>query len=223
MTSHCVCAFDEEGIAYSGGHNGLVYKWENRQAVGTFKGAEHGFVSALRAIDGCLYAGGKCGTVTVFSLPDMSVSRTVKFTSMIRAIDCQNGNMLVGCRNGSIFHCEGGNQKEIMSSHNDGEVWGLSANGSQVATSCDDNQVIIWDTDKRCKSSAVIVSNEKRQPKAGKASTLSHLPASQCSRSVILKPDGQLVVAANDGRVHVWDSITASEPSKVLEDSREWI
>lgn len=52
MTSHCVACFDDEGIAYSGGLNAMVYKWENRQCVSTSKGAKHGFVSAIRAVDG---------------------------------------------------------------------------------------------------------------------------------------------------------------------------
>lgn len=131
--------------------------------------------------------------------------------------------MLIGTRNGSIFFCSGGNQKEIMSSHHDGEVWGLDTQGDKVCTSGDDNQVIIWDTTKRCKSSCVIVSNEQRQSKAGRASTLSHMPASQCSRAVIYCDNGGLIVAANDGRVHIWDSVGATEPSKTLDDADEWI
>jgi len=87
MTSHCVSCFDEEGIAYTGGHNGMIYKWENRMCVGNSKGAKSGFVSAIRAVDGQLFAGGKCGTVTVFSLPDMAVTQTICFDSMVRAID----------------------------------------------------------------------------------------------------------------------------------------
>jgi len=185
MTSHCVVCFDEEGVAYTGGHNGLVYKFEERKCTGTWKAANFGFVSAIRAVDGKLFAGGKCGTVTTFSIPDMTVETTCKFDSMIRAIDCMNGNMLIGTRNGSIYHCAGGNQKEIMSSHHDGEVWGLDTCGDKVVTSGDDNQVIVWDSSKRCKSSCVIVSNEKRQSKAGRASTLSHMAASQCSRAVV--------------------------------------
>jgi len=87
MTSHCVACFDEEGIAYTGGHNGMVYKWVDRHCAGNYSGAKTGFVSAIRAVDGQLFAGGKCGTVTVFSLPDMTVSNTISFDSMVRAID----------------------------------------------------------------------------------------------------------------------------------------
>lgn len=154
----------------------------------------------------------------------MTVTSTISFDgNMVRAIDHQNGNLLVGCRNGSIFHCNGGNQKEIMSSHHDGELWGLASGAGKVVTSADDNQVIIWDVENKKKSSCVIVSNEKRQSKAGRASTLSKMPASQCSRAVIYRDDGCLVVAANDGRVHVWDNIAASAPARTLNDSAEWI
>jgi len=223
MTSHSVVCFDEEGIAYSGAHNGQVYKWEERKCVGTFTGAKSGFVSAIRALDGKLYAGGKCGTVTCFSIPDMAVETTVQFDSMIRAIDCLDGAMLIGTRNGSIYHCNQGSRKEIMSSHHDGEVWGLDHQGDKVITSGDDNQVICWDTTKRCKTSKVIVSDEKRSSKKGKASTLSHMPASQCSRAVIFCENGGVIVAANDGRVHIWDKCTDTAPSKTLDDAEEWI
>ena len=130
MTSHCVGCFDSEGVGYTGAQTGDVYKWVDRQCAGTYKAAKKGFVSAIRAVDGCLYAGGKCGTVTVFSLPDMTATTTVEFDSMVRAIDCMSGAMLVGVRDGSIYHCEGGARKEIMASHHDGEVWGLDVQGS---------------------------------------------------------------------------------------------
>jgi len=110
-----------------------------------------------------------------------------------------------------------------MSSHHDGELWGLASANGKVVTSADDNQVIIWDVENKKKSSSVIVSNEKKQSRKGRASTLSHMAASQCSRAVIYKDDGCLVVAANDGRVHIWDNISASAPCKTLEDSAEWI
>lgn len=223
MTSHCVGCWDNEGNAYSGGQNGQVYVWVNRQCTKNVTGSKRGFVSAIRCAEGSLFVGGKDGCVTVFALPDLSVTKSVAFDSMIRAIDCMNGNMLVGTRNGSIYHCAGGDMKEIMASHHEGEVWGLDVCGTDVATSCDDNQVIVWDSVACKKKCAVTVSTEKRTSKKGGASTLSALPASQCSRAVIFKPDGGLIVAANDGRVHIWDSTTASAPSKTLSDAAEWI
>jgi len=71
---------------------------------------------------------------------------------MIRAIDFLDGNMLVGVRNGTIYHveCDIDKRKEIMHSHNDGEVWGLDkVDDNCVVTSGDDNQVIIWDVEQR--------------------------------------------------------------------------
>jgi len=49
--------------------------------------------------------------------------------------------MVVGLRNGSIIehNFETGVQKEIMASHNDGEVWGLDFDLEHVFTSGDDN------------------------------------------------------------------------------------
>lgn len=63
------------------------------------------------------------------------------------------------------------------------------------------------------------VSDEKRNSKKGKASTVSHLPASQCSRAITCSKAGVSVVCANDGRAHV---IKGSEILKVLDDAEEW-
>lgn len=81
---------------------------------------------------------------------------------MIRSIDHMDGNLLIGGRNGTIYHCgmESGDQKEIMHSHNDGEVWGLDKYGEgTVVTSGDDNQVIVWDIEKHCRKNVMIVSD----------------------------------------------------------------
>lgn len=140
---------------------------------------------------------------------------------MIRAIDALDNDILVGCANGSIYQSE--QATEIMCSHNDGEVWGLDTNGSIVATSGDDNQVILWDTEKRKKLSSVIVSNDRKSSRKGRASSLGSGAASQMSRSIIFCQNGGLIVAANDGRVHVWKNPSDPKACSVLDDSEEWI
>ena len=97
-----------------------------------------------------------------------------------------NDSLLVGLRDGTIWHrpCGGGDGTAIMSSHNDGEVWGLAEHGGKIITSGDDNQVIVWDPSKRMKECSHIVSNESKKAKRGGASTMSKLPASQQSRCV---------------------------------------
>jgi len=54
---------------------------------------------------------------------------TCEFPSLIRAIDCMGDKLLVGQRNGTISYNNGPNmQTELMTSHDDGEIWGLAEN-----------------------------------------------------------------------------------------------
>jgi len=60
--------------------------------------------------------------------------------------------MLVGQRDGTITCVEkSGDMTPIMSSHSDGEVWGLAQNpeGKVVLTTGDDNKIMAWDPAER--------------------------------------------------------------------------
>jgi WD40 repeat protein len=77
---------------------------------------------------------------------------------------------------------------------------------------------MVWDIDKRKMALQMIVSDEKKNSRKGKASTVSNLPASQCSRAIAC--NGAIsVVCANDGRIHV---NKGSQKITVLEDPDEW-
>ena len=86
--------------------------------------------------------------------------------------------MLAGLRNGDIWlrPLDGGEGKVIMSSHNDGEVWGLCRHGDKIVTSGDDNQVIVWDPIERMKVTSYVVAEKAGEHKRGGASTLSSKP-----------------------------------------------
>ena len=89
-----------------------------------------------------------------------------------------------------------------MNSHSDGELWGLDVSTfPHIVTSADDNQIITWDasTRKMVKSTPLTTTRQVAAKKGG-ASTLSSLPASQCSRAVVVQ-NGSIVAAGNDGAV----------------------
>jgi hypothetical protein len=132
-TSFPCAAYDSEGNAYTGGCNGKIYKWNNRMLQGTFD-VEKGSLHGLRIIDGKILVGGKDGSVHTLGM-DGSESECKAFGSLVRSVDCHNGKLLVGTRNGTIS-CDG---KEIMHSHNDGEVWGLNVTDTTATTTGDDN------------------------------------------------------------------------------------
>jgi len=83
----------------------------------------------------------------------------VDYNDLIRSIDIFNGNMLVGTRDGSIWHISPSTGSNlIMSSHSDGEVWGLDTHQGKVLTTGDDNKVILWNPEKRTMESKSHVS-----------------------------------------------------------------
>ena len=177
MTSFSAVCWDTDGNCYTGGANSLIYKWnaEERSCVGTIKAHTKGFVCSLTFQDGKLYSGGKDGFVHEIDVGSMESANSWDFGNLVRAVDVKDGNLLVGLRNGDIWlrPCGGGEGKAIMSSHCDGEIWGLDSCGGKIITSGDDNQVIVWDPAKRCKEAGYIVSTESVRAKRGGASTLS--------------------------------------------------
>jgi echinoderm microtubule-associated protein-like 1/2 len=152
----------------------------------------------------------------------MTCIRSFDFGNPVRAVDFCNGSLLVGLRNGTIVHVLADNdeRKEIMHSHCDGEVWGLQVKGSEVITTGDDNQILFWDTENRCRSKVMPVTDRKEGSRRGGASTLSNLSPSQCSRAVTSN-DEFIIAAGNDGAVNIYP-IGGGDP-QVLTDSTEWI
>lgn len=90
-----------------------------------------------------------------------------------------------------------------MQSHNDGEVWGLALDESNVYTSGDDNQVKCWNPFERKCDKTAIVNEAQRKARRNRASTLGSHPDSQSSRALAISPQGHLAVCANDGSVTI--------------------
>ena len=131
--------------------------------------------------------------------------------------------MLAGLRNGDIHlrPLDGGEGKVIMSSHNDGEVWGLAIKDGKILTSGDDNQVIVWDPEKRMKESGAVVSETEGPQKRGGASTLSSKPPNQQSRCVAAGTDF-IAISGNDGQVYIRANGDYSTNVATLTDAKEW-
>ena len=93
-----------------------------------------------------------------------------------------------------------------MQSHCDGEVWGLTTytlnEQTWVVTAGDDNKIIWSDIMKRKYDYALKVSTRDEKSKRGRASTLSDLPESQCSRCVATYNE-LIAYAGNDGSVAI--------------------
>lgn len=225
QTSFACTAWDSNGVCYSGGSNGKIYVWggsDGRQCEKTLD-LHKGFICALRFADGKLFSGAKDGKVNCINVADCTVQNCIEFPSLIRAIDCCNGKLVVGQRDGTITCHENGTNTDIMKSHSDGEVWGLDqcADGT-VVTSGDDNKVMFWDPNTRKHCKTVKVTDRREKSRRGRASTLSKLPDSQCSRCVCTN-DQWLAIAGNDGAVSIRQCSAPDTECHLLKDSTEWI
>jgi len=69
-------------------------------------------------------------------------------SSFPKSIDILNNKVLVGLRSGSIVEInEAGEQKNLLTSHHEGEAWGLELlkGSTKVATCGDDNKFLLYD------------------------------------------------------------------------------
>lgn len=185
-TSHACVAYDENGTCYSGGSNSRIHCWRNRSLAKTYKVHESGFVGAIKVFDGKVYSGGKDGKIIVSDPNSGEIERSVEVGTLIRAIDYLDGNIIVGDRDGSIVEINADDEiRTLMKSHNDGETWGLDFVGDgRIVTSGDDNKVMVWSIDERTCLGQDIVSDVNKNPKAGKASSLTSFSPSKCARAV---------------------------------------
>lgn len=229
QTSFACVTYDSDGVCYAGGSNSKIYVWkpepepDYRTCHATIEGHGKGFICTIRWENGKLFSGGKDGKVLMTDTTSLNVEKTFDFGNPVRAVDCFNDNLVVGLRNGTIYHCDLADKKKaIMHSHNEGEVWGLDVTSSgQVVTSGDDNQVLTWCPNKRERVSCFEVTDRKANSKRGGASTLSLLKDSQCARAVAVC-GGDVAVGANDGCVIIKD-LSSGADKKTLSDSSEWI
>jgi outer membrane protein assembly factor BamB len=110
--------------------------------MGTVNVHGKGFVCAITFGRETLFSGGKDGFIHDIDRKTMSSRRKWSLDTLIRSIDVASVGILAGCRNGNIMelkHQEGQVNKCFMSSHCDGEVWGLEMHDGKIITSGDDD------------------------------------------------------------------------------------
>jgi hypothetical protein len=70
-TSFACAAFDDQGVCYAGGANGLIYVWQGSGLKTTISPHKGGFIGALRFSQGKIYSGGKDGNMCVINPGDL--------------------------------------------------------------------------------------------------------------------------------------------------------
>jgi WD40 repeat protein len=130
-------------------------------------------------------------------------------------------------RDGTILEIKGSTKKEIMKSHDSGELWGLGlADKDHFVTSADDNKLFTWNITKRECIAQGQVCDEDKKSKAGGASSMTDYAPSKCARAVDVNAsgNGHVAVGHNDGRVTIRSSMKKlNDIIRTLTDSAEWI
>ena len=200
----CV-AFDKAGRAHVASVKGTIQVYEGRNG-GHVQRVHKGAIYALHIdSEGNIWSGGRNNEIIG------SNGSRIQFERDIRAIHSSGSNLVVGTRDGTITICgkDGGNKREVMHSHSDGEVWGYAStnNGQHIVTTADDNQILLWDTKERRRVGKGCVSQKEIHKKSG-ASTLSHYPANQQARAVAInQTNGHVAVSDNLGNVTIRASV----------------
>ena len=156
-------------------------------------------ITAIEATQGHLLSGGKDKRICIISAAG-GAFKLVKFidisSSYPRSLDFFNGNLLVGLRNGSILEfnealtAESPEERVIMQSHFEGEIWGLDVAQGKVITSGDDNKIMMFDYETKKYERKGTVSDHKStnnaKIKAVTASSQSVYGANQQARAVCI-------------------------------------
>ena len=228
QTSHSCVTYDDKGTCYTGGSNSRIHIWRNRQLAKTYKVHGKGMVGAIKVFDGKVFSGGKDGNVIISDPKTGEAERTIELGHLIRAIDYNDGLLVVGDKEGTISEItEDDDVNILMNSHSQGETWGLDlTNDGKIVTTGDDNKVMVWSLEERILLNQDRISDKNKKSKIGKASTLSKLAPSKCARAVAANHNGngQVAIASNSGEVTVRASFDdLGEVVAEMTDSTEWI
>ena len=233
QTSMTCCTFDDEGICYSAGVNGFIMVWDqNSQLERTLK-AHAGEVGALVAEAGKLISGGKDNKIVIYNNVNgnYTLDKVIEFDSSFpKAIDCFNGKLLVGLRNGTIIEIDIATEekKTLLSSHHEGEAWGLHIieETKQFLTIGDDNKLMLYDFDnKRYLKKGTIGKKpiDRVRAKQSTASTLSVYPPNQQGRAIAHNPvNNHVAISNNMGKVTIRSIEDLDTKLFTLKDATEW-
>lgn len=221
---HAVC-FDPEGWCYTGGENGLIQVWGTDYCVVRAIKAHSDAVTCVAIAPGQqkLLSGSKDGKISViqvkkdctFVLESQFDFHNIPALSHLPkdypiALDVHEGNVLCGLKNGTIVHKAQKGEPEVISQcHWTGEAWGLAVLGNdRVVTCCDDNRVIMYDTNEKkfCQETTISDKNMKADKKnvPNPPATSSNLPYNKMARSVaVSKKHNHLAIATGTGLIKI--------------------
>jgi len=239
QTKFNCAAFDENGICYSGGANGGVHVWDQKQDLGLVLKAHAGEVTAVACAQGMLVSTGKDDMLSVFSC-DAGEYQFVRQIALetyhfASSLDVLNGRVLIGHDNGRIqvVQADGTDRQLVNVSHCDGEAWGLEVlqEKGTFLTCGDDNQILeVSIKDKKVIKQGKVWSYDLMGGKPyetskikSTASTLSGFPVNQQARGITYsKKHNHVAVSNNYGDINILDYDDLTKRITTLYKPREW-
>jgi len=239
QTKFNCASFDEDGICYSGGANGGIHVWDQKQDLGLVLKAHAGEVTAVSCAQGVLVSTGKDDMVSVFSCDqgEYQFLRQIALEQFhyASAIDVLDGKIVVGHDNGKIqtVNVDGTNKQLVNASHCDGESWGLQVieEKGTFLTCGDDNIIYEFSIkDKAMVREGKVWTYDMYGGKPyetnkikSTASTLSSAPAHQQARGITYSSRWNHVAVSNNfGDVAILDYNDFSKRICTLYKPREW-
>ena len=228
MCNMTTAQFLPDGKAITGATNGNLYIWDGNQCFKSFKAHDRA-IHTLRVVGNEILSGGSDHKLNIINASNLQTINSLQMDSIPIAVDKCNGSIIVGLRNGSITKIDGKNQKNVMRSHCDGEVWGLDVHPTSpnlIISTGDDNKTMLWDVNNRlCLRTGTLDRTAGQARKAGYgASTLALTAPNQQARCIAInKANGHVAVAHNDGHINIRPSLDdLNNITNTLNDPKEW-
>jgi len=239
QTKFSCAAFDEDGICYSGGANGGVHIWDQKQDLGLVLKAHAGEVTAVACSQGTLVSTGKDDMLSVFTCEggEYQFVRQIPLDVYYHAssLDILDGRILVGHDNGRIqvVNTDGTDKKLVNVSHFDGEAWGLEVlqEKGTFLTCGDDNTIYEFSIkDKQMIKQGKVWSYDLYGGKPyetskikSTAATMASTPAQQQARGLTYSSRWNHVAVSNNyGDISILDYNDFSKRITTLMKPREW-
>jgi WD40 repeat protein len=183
----------------TGATDGKLYHWSGDSAIKDYDCCTGAVTSVACRVDASaggeiVIAGGKDKSLTIFKFAgSLTKLWSIKCDAAPLSVDLFNGQLLLGLKNGSIVEMpytadgKGAPPNVIMTSHCDGEVWGLDmididgAGDIRILTSADDNRILAYKPKEHMAlAEGKVADPPKKKPKGGYkggASSMSSQPA----------------------------------------------
>ena len=247
LTTYSSADFDEKGISYLGGMNGLLYVFGANSVLIDTHPVGTGPIHTLKYIDRVLITGSMDKQVRVHSVnircelvklnkddekpvevysSELTELLSFDCKAIPRSIDKLGENYLIGANDGSIKeYTKSGGMTVFMEGHCKGEVWGLDIYGSKMHTVGDDNRLLVWNFERRRLTSRAILNKKgEKMVKKAQCTGLTQKHPNKCGRCVAYSKHRDFIaVGLNNGNVQIREGSGKLDIKHLLLDSQDWI